>query len=85
MVYGHSEKFRNSEIQKIVPLSFCGTVVVVVDEMAMTGEYPPYRADTTNNIFLSAMDDVHTTPSLVNGNDARCTTTIPNVDDSIST
>ena len=39
--------------------------------MAMTGEHPPCRADTTNNLFLSAVDDVHLTPSVVNGNDAR--------------
>ena len=52
--------------------------------MAMTGEHPSCRADTTDTFTLSAMDDILPTPSIVDGNDVRCTTTIPNVDDSIS-
>ena len=52
--------------------------------MAMTGEHPSCRADTTDTFTLSAVDDILPTPSIVDGNDARCTTTIPNVDDSIS-
>ena len=45
--------------------------------IAMTGEQPSRRADTANTLALSAMDDVHPTPNIVDGNDARCTTTHP--------
>ena len=39
--------------------------------MAITGEHYPYHADTTNTLALSAVDDVHPTPSIINGSNAR--------------
>ena len=40
--------------------------------MAMTSEHSPHRlADTTNTLALGAVDDVHPTPSVVDGSNAR--------------
>ena len=53
--------------------------------MAMTGEHSQAcRADTTNTFTLSTVDEIYPTPNVVDGNEARSTTTIPNVDDSTS-
>ena len=38
---------------------------------AITGEHYPHHADSTNTLDLSAVDDVHPTPSIVDSSNAR--------------
>ena len=64
-------KWRDYKSQHLRKLSKSPLATLPTSMTAITGEHYPHHADSTNTLDLSAVDDVHPTPSVVNGSNAR--------------